>query len=93
MNEFNKYSEIGGKLISYKTVLEVKIQNQMIILDPPISEARAYWYKQIHDQLEIICGLQRVEANRYERFKPGEQAAGANRDKTYQSLILKMSQS
>jgi len=27
INEFNKYSESGGKLINYKTVLEVKIQN------------------------------------------------------------------
>lgn len=25
INEFNKFSEIGGKMIPYKTVLEVKI--------------------------------------------------------------------
>ncbi len=56
-NEFTKYSEIGGKMITYKTILEVKIQNQTIVLDPPISEARAYWFRQFHEQLEIICGL------------------------------------
>ena len=49
INEFNKYSETGGKLINYKTVLEVKIQNQTIVLDPPISEARAFWYKRFHE--------------------------------------------
>ena len=38
----------------------------------------------------MVCGLQRVEANRYDRFKPGEQAQ--TKDKTYQGLILKMSQ-
>lgn len=48
-NEFSKFTDIGGKLIPYKTVLEVKIQNQTIVLDPPISEARAYWYKKFHD--------------------------------------------
>jgi dynein heavy chain 1 len=26
-------------------------------LDPPISEARAFWYKRFHEQLENICGL------------------------------------
>jgi hypothetical protein len=36
-------------LINIRSVLEVKIQNQIITLDPPISEARAYWYKQLHD--------------------------------------------
>lgn len=56
--EFTRYNEgAGGKLITYKTVLEVKIQNQMITLEPPIAEARAYWYRQLHEQLEIVCGL------------------------------------
>jgi hypothetical protein len=78
------------KMINYKTILEVKIQNQTIVLDPPISEARAFWYKKLHDQLEVICGLQRVEAYRYEKFKQSEGTQGI-KDKTYQSLILKMS--
>ena len=45
INEFNKYQEIGGKMIKVKTVLEIKIQNQTIMLDPPIAEARAFWYR------------------------------------------------
>ena len=63
----------------------------MITLDPPIAEARSYWYKQLHEQLEIVCGLQRIESNRYDR-KGGEQTAGATREKYYQGLILKMNQ-
>ena len=77
-------------MINYKTILEVKIQNQTIVLDPPISEARAFWYKKLHEQLEVICGLLRVEAYRYEKFKQSEAQAG--KDKTYQTLILRMSQ-
>jgi dynein heavy chain 1, cytosolic len=92
INEFNKYSESGGKLINYKTVLEVKIQNQTIVLDPPISEARAFWYKRFHEQLEVICGLQRVDAHRYEKFSKNEQNLAAKSDKTYKDLILKMNQ-
>jgi len=80
------------KMINYKTILEVKIQNQTIVLDPPISEARAFWYKKLHEQLEVICGLSRVEAYRYEKFKQSSSEAQAGKDKTYQTLILKMSQ-
>ena len=72
IDEFQKFTENGGKLIKVKTVLEIKIQNQTIIVNPPISESRAFWYKQFHDQLEIICGLQKVEASRYEKFKEKE---------------------
>ncbi len=70
----------------------MKIQNQTIVLDPPISEARAFWYKKLHEQMEIICGLQRVEASRYEKFKQSELTAQQKNDRTYQSLIIKMNQ-
>lgn len=45
VNEFNKFSEVGAKMIKVKTVLEIKIQNQTITLVPSISEVRSYWYK------------------------------------------------
>jgi hypothetical protein len=38
------------------------MQNQAFVLDPPLAEARAHWYTQLHAQVEIICGLKRVEA-------------------------------
>jgi len=60
VNEFIKFSDIGGTNIKVKTVLEIKIQNQTIILAPPLVEARAFWYKEFHSQLEVICGLQKV---------------------------------
>ena len=45
VTEFSKFQELGGNIIKVKTVLEIKIQNQAIILDPPIAEARTFWYK------------------------------------------------
>jgi hypothetical protein len=44
-------------MIHGKMVLDIKLQNHVIILDPPLAEARAYWYKQLHNQVEVICGL------------------------------------
>jgi len=32
-------------------VHEIRIQNQVIFLDPPIEYARATWVKQLHDWL------------------------------------------
>lgn len=32
-------------------VHEIRIQNQVIFLDPPIEYARATWIKQLHDWL------------------------------------------
>ncbi|KAE8214295.1 hypothetical protein CF327_g2298 [Tilletia walkeri] len=45
---------------------EIRIQNQVIFLDPPIEHARARWFSQLHEILGIICGLKRVQSSRYE---------------------------
>ena len=61
-------SENPRKLLS-NFVLKIKMQNQTFILDPPLAEARAVLYTQLHHHIEIICGLKRFEAQRYARFK------------------------
>ena len=39
-------------------VHEIRIQNQVIFLDPPIEYARATWIKQLHDWLgELILSF------------------------------------
>ena len=38
-------------------VHEIRIQNQVIFLDPPIEYARATWVKQLHDWLGILPWL------------------------------------
>ncbi|KAF7760646.1 hypothetical protein Agabi119p4_10055 [Agaricus bisporus var. burnettii] len=47
-------------------VHEIRIQNQVIFLDPPIEYARATWVKQLHDWLGIVCRLRRIQSSRYE---------------------------
>ncbi|KAH6880862.1 cytoplasmic dynein heavy chain 1 [Coprinopsis sp. MPI-PUGE-AT-0042] len=47
-------------------VHEIRIQNQVIFLDPPIEYARATWIKQLHDWLGVVCRLRRIQSSRYE---------------------------
>ncbi|GJN87844.1 hypothetical protein Rhopal_000799-T1 [Rhodotorula paludigena] len=47
-------------------VHEVRIQNQVIYLDPPLEQARANWYRQLQDWLGVVCGLTRIQSSRYE---------------------------
>ncbi|GAA5960288.1 hypothetical protein JCM21900_000936 [Sporobolomyces salmonicolor] len=53
--------------IKLKTLVhEVRIQNQVIYLDPPIEQARASWYRQLQQWLGVVCGLGRIQSSRYE---------------------------
>lgn len=47
-------------------VHEIRIQNQVIFLDPPIEYARATWIKQLHDWLgELILSFVSLEDSQY----------------------------
>ncbi|KAF9042285.1 cytoplasmic dynein heavy chain 1 [Panaeolus papilionaceus] len=68
-------------------VHEIRIQNQVIFLDPPIEYARATWIKQLHDWLGVVCRLRRIQSSRYEI---GLQMQGASAaETTYTSLLTK----
>ncbi|EGF98536.1 uncharacterized protein MELLADRAFT_113473 [Melampsora larici-populina 98AG31] len=45
---------------------EIRIRNQVIYLDPLIEAARANWYKQLHQWLDVICNLPRIQSQRYD---------------------------
>ncbi|KIK50397.1 hypothetical protein GYMLUDRAFT_253036 [Collybiopsis luxurians FD-317 M1] len=47
-------------------VHEIRIQNQVIFLDPPIEHTLAAWIKQLHDRLGIVCHLHCIQSSRYE---------------------------
>ncbi|GAA5873340.1 hypothetical protein JCM3774_005947 [Rhodotorula dairenensis] len=55
-----------GKHVVTKLVHEVRIQDQVIFLDPPIEHARAVWYRQLQEGLAVVCGLTRIQSSRYE---------------------------
>ncbi|EIM91855.1 cytoplasmic dynein heavy chain 1 [Stereum hirsutum FP-91666 SS1] len=66
-------------------VHEIRIQNQVIFLDPPIEYARQTWIQQLHDWLGIICRLRRIQSSRYEI---GLQMQGQTvTETTYTSLV------
>ena len=56
----------AGEHVVTKLVHEVRIQDQVIFLDPPIEHARAVWYRQLQEWLAVVCGLTRIQSSRYE---------------------------
>ena len=84
-------------------VHEIRIQNQVIFLDPPIEYARTTWIKQLHDWLGIfffrakfdnICSrictgvVCRLRRIQSSRYEIGLQMQGASAaETTYTSLV------
>ncbi|KAJ8515286.1 hypothetical protein ONZ45_g7260 [Pleurotus djamor] len=76
---------LEGNLTLMPIVHEIRIQNQVIFLDPPIEHARATWISQLHDWLGVVCRLRRIQSSRYEI---GLQMQGAEAVETsYTSLL------
>ncbi|KAM0792972.1 hypothetical protein ACM66B_002727 [Microbotryomycetes sp. NB124-2] len=74
-----------GALVVESVTHEVRIQNQVIYLDPPIEQARANWYRQLQSWLQVVCGLTRIQSSRYEI---GLQIRSAGKEnQTYTSLL------
>ncbi|KIM86498.1 hypothetical protein PILCRDRAFT_4982 [Piloderma croceum F 1598] len=57
---------LEGNMTLKPIVHEIRIQNQVIFLDPPIEYARSTWIHQLHDWLGIMCRLRRIQSSRYE---------------------------
>ncbi|PWN49680.1 cytoplasmic dynein heavy chain 1 [Violaceomyces palustris] len=67
---------------------EVRIQNQVIFLDPPLQSARARWFRQLHEVLAVVCCLKRIQSSRYEiglQMRNGEDAG----EQSYTSLLTR----
>lgn len=76
---------LEGHMTVKPIIHEIRIQNQVIFLDPPIEYARATWIKQLHDWLGVVCRLRRIQSSRYEI---GLQMQGASvAETTYTSLV------
>ncbi|KAF8870591.1 cytoplasmic dynein heavy chain 1 [Gymnopilus junonius] len=78
---------LEGHMTLKPIVHEIRIQNQVIFLDPPIEYARSTWIKQLHDWLGVVCRLHRIQSSRYEI---GLQMQGASAaETTYTSLLTR----
>ena len=65
--EFENYKnrEIERKLIKENTVHEIKVQNQVIFVDPPIEYANAFWLAHFHACVGIICNLPKLDPSAF----------------------------
>ncbi|KAF8919991.1 dynein heavy chain [Mucidula mucida] len=69
-------------------VHEIRIQNQVIFLDPPIEHARASWLHQLHEWLGVVCRLRRIQSSRYEIGL--QMQGGTLAESTYTSLLTRL---
>ncbi|CAL1696879.1 unnamed protein product [Somion occarium] len=75
---------LEGQMTLKPIVHEIRIQNQVIFLDPPIEYARQTWITQLHEWLGIVCRLRRIQSSRYEI---GLQMQARASETTYTSLL------
>lgn len=74
-----------GQLSLKPIIHEIRIQNQVIFLDPPIEYARQTWIKQLHEWLAIVCRQRRIQSSRYEIGL--QMQTGIVSESTYTSLV------
>jgi dynein heavy chain 1 len=65
--EFENYKnrDIERKLIKENTVHEIKVQNQVIFVEPPIEYANAFWLAHFHACVGIICNLPKLDPSSF----------------------------
>ncbi|KZT09045.1 uncharacterized protein LAESUDRAFT_696464 [Laetiporus sulphureus 93-53] len=82
---------LDGGMTLKPIVHEIRIQNQVIFLDPPIEYARQTWVQQLHNWLGVVCQLRRIQSSRYEI---GLQMQGVTAtEATYTSLLTRFTDS
>ncbi|KIJ38518.1 hypothetical protein M422DRAFT_258888, partial [Sphaerobolus stellatus SS14] len=78
---------LEGNLTLKPIIHEIRIQNQVIFLDPPIEYARQTWIKQLHEWFGVVCGLRRIQSSRYEIGL--QMQGGYTAETTYTSLLTR----
>jgi len=78
---------LDGHLTLKPIIHEIRIQNQVIFLDPPIEYARQTWIKQLHEWLGVVCNLRRIQSSRYEIGL--QMQSGSVTETTYTSLLTR----
>ncbi|VDB86807.1 unnamed protein product [Peniophora sp. CBMAI 1063] len=84
----DKFTESSMATALHPIVHEIRIQNQVIFLDPPIEHARGTWVQTLHDWLGVVCRLRRIQSSRYEIGLQIQSAEAA--DLTYTSLLTQL---
>ena len=56
----------GFNFVTEEIRLELKSENNVFFLDPPLEHAKFYWIQEFHQSVGLICSLPRLESNKYE---------------------------
>lgn len=68
MREFNNYKEMEEKeevkFIKQGIRYEIKSENNIFFLDPPIEHAKFYWFQEFHKVLGIVCSLPKLKVEK-----------------------------
>jgi dynein heavy chain 1 len=86
VKEFTQAMDDEERELVSQFTMKIKMRNDSFILDPPMAQARAYFFTQLHKEVEVICGLRRIEAFRYTKYK----GYTGKRDQTYRGLLKQM---
>eukprot|EP01133_Synstelium_polycarpum_P001082 gene1082-1226_t len=70
------------------SVHEIVIRNQILYLDPPLEFARVNWISQLHQWLNIVCDLPRVQSSRYDEGISHRDDSRAK--KTYRDMLTRL---
>ncbi|KAJ3071427.1 hypothetical protein HDU98_005356 [Podochytrium sp. JEL0797] len=66
-------------------VLEIRLRNQVMFLDPPLEHAWVNWLTQFHDWIGVVCDLPRIKSSSYEiSYDEAEEDA---EEETYEGLL------
>ena len=65
---------------------EIKSENNVFFLDPPLEHAKFCWLQEFHRIIGIICSLPRLEADQYS-VSLGNRERG---DENYESVLFKI---
>jgi dynein heavy chain 1 len=68
MAEFNDFKELeereSAKLLREGMRHEIKSENNVFFLDPPLEHAKFYWLQEFHRVIGIICSLPKLQVSR-----------------------------
>jgi dynein heavy chain 1, cytosolic len=65
---FNSEKEEENSSFSFVNTgmrLELKSENNLFFLDPPLEHAKFVWTQEFHKVIGLLCCLPRLESNKY----------------------------
>ncbi|CAD8134930.1 unnamed protein product [Paramecium octaurelia] len=94
LNQFINYQKIQERgLVNQTVVHELKLQDQIIYVDPPVEYAKYFWFQEFHKMIGQICSLPRLVANRFDNtIQQNTGPWGTQRDLDYSTTINKINQ-